>query len=71
MCKINILKIKMLENNMNQSQFADAIGVSRSTINRKLQNLEDFTVGEVKSIIAALNLSSSDVNEIFFDSKVA
>ena len=61
------LKGKMKELNVTQEELAKLIGVSLSTINRKLQNDgESFTVGEVQQIVSALHLSADEARLIFF-----
>ncbi len=66
MSNINILKGKMMENGLNQSQFAKLMGIDRSTLNRKLKTGEDFTVKEANQIVDILSLSYQEAVDIFF-----
>lgn len=60
------LKGKMKELNVTQEELAKLIGVSLSTINRKLQDDgESFTVGEVQRIVSALHLTADEARLIF------
>lgn len=61
------LKGKMRELNVTQEDLAKLIGVSLSTLNRKLQedNGEGFTIGEVIRIRECLKLSAEDASQIF------
>ena len=62
---INKLKGKVVEQGMNIEQLADAIGVDRSSLYRKLNNPEKITVGEAVKIKAVLSISNKDAYEIF------
>ena len=63
---LNKLKGKIVENGMNVERLADAIGVDRSTLYRKLNNGEQITIGEAARIKDALGLSAGDAYDIFF-----
>lgn len=72
MVNVNKLKGKIVENRMNVRELADVIGIDKATMYRKLNNSgESFTIGEMDSIIKALNLSLSEANAIFFSQYVA
>lgn len=66
--RMNILKLKgkVVEKGHSPESFACAIGVDRSTLYRKYENGEKFTVGEVNKIIATLDLTDSETISIFF-----
>jgi predicted transcriptional regulator len=69
--KLNVAKLKgaMRERNVTQEKLSEQIGISISTLNRKLQSPEDgdiFTVGEAVRIVRSLNLSKEDAMAIFF-----
>lgn len=66
-----ILKAKMVENGMTQEQLSQRLGIDRSTLNRKLKNIDSFTVGEAKLLRNVLNLSSNEAVDIFFSQNVA
>lgn len=60
------LKGKMRELGVTQEELAKLIGVSLSTLNRKLQdNGDSFTIGEIQRTVKALHLSSDDARIIF------
>lgn len=63
--KINKLKGRMVENGMNVEQLADAIGIDRATLYRKLNNAEKITIGEVVKMKEALFLDDADAYDIF------
>lgn len=65
------LKIKMLEMDKTLDELAAYIGCNIVTLYRKLNGESDFSRSEVQLIAIFLSLSSSDVNSIFFDDKLA
>ena len=62
---LNKLKGKIVENEMNIEALAEAIGVERSSMYRKLGNFEKITIGEAIKIKDALKLSDDEAYEIF------
>ena len=72
MLKINKLKGKIVENGKTISDVAEAVGIDRATMYRRLaENGETFTVREVSAIAKCLHLTVDDVNDIFFGDFVA
>ncbi len=71
MCKVEKLIGIMSEKKLNQDMLAKQMGISRSTINRKLKTGEDFSIGEAKKMKEILGLSMQEAADIFFDSTVA
>jgi len=65
------LKQKMLEVGKSNKEIAFELGISRSTIQRKLSGEVQFSQGELKVLISVLNLSSEEVMSIFFDVQVS
>lgn len=65
---MNILKLKskMVEKGMNVNALATILGVDRSTLYRKLSEVERFTVGEARKIKDTLDLTDGEASEIFF-----
>jgi plasmid maintenance system antidote protein VapI len=63
--KINLLKAKMVERGMNVEQLAEAIGVDRSSLYRKLNNFEKITIGEAAKIKEVLQLTDAEAIQIF------
>lgn len=64
----DILKGKMKEERMTQKDVAEAIGISLSRFNAKLNNKGDaeFSLGEIRSIKELLSLNPVQVDQIFF-----
>ena len=63
--KINKLKAKIVEKGMNVEALADAIGVDRSSLYRKLNNFEKITIGEAMKIKDALEMTEAEASDIF------
>ena len=65
---MNILKLKgkMVETELTVEALAAKIGVDKSTLYRKMEFGEKFTVGEARKIKDVLSLSNDDVMSIFF-----
>lgn len=62
---IDKLKGKIVANGMNVELLATAIGIDRSSLYRKLNNFEKFTIGEAKAIKGVLNMTDAEACEIF------
>ena len=69
MVNIGKLKGKIREKQMSIDDLAESINISRATLYRKLNESDGskLTVGEVEGISKALDLSTSDINFIFFN----
>lgn len=63
--KINKLKAKIVENGMNVEALADAIGIDRSSLYRKLNNFEKITIGEALRMKDALGMTDEEASDIF------
>jgi transcriptional regulator of acetoin/glycerol metabolism len=63
--KANELKGKIVARGMNVEALADAIGIDRSSLYRKLNNFEKITIGEAIRIKDALCLTNAEAYEIF------
>ena len=71
---MNVAKFKaaIVERGTSVEGLADAIGVSKATIYRKINaGGDDFTIGEVLSIAKALRLTTDEGQQIFFAQNVA
>ena len=71
---MNVAKFKaaIVERGTSVAELADAVGLSKSTLYRKISTGgDDFTIGEVLSITKALHLSSDEGQQIFFAQNVA
>nr|DAK31915.1 MAG TPA: Cro/C1-type HTH DNA-binding domain protein [Caudoviricetes sp.] len=72
MVDVNKLRGRMVEHKINADKMAELIGVNRSTFYRKLENNgEAFTIREVNIIAKVLKLDLTELNAIFFNTKVA
>lgn len=63
---IRKLKGKIVEKGMNVETLAGKLGVDRSTLYRKLDVGEKFTIGEAQKIKSELDLTNEEANDIFF-----
>lgn len=64
---MNKLKGKIIEKGLNVDRLASKTGIHRSSIYRKMNKPENFTVKEVKSIKETLMLTNEEAAEIFFN----
>lgn len=64
----NLLRGKMAECGMNQSQLAVKIGISDNSLSRKILGKREFRLSEVVGICAVLNIENP--KEIFFDENI-
>lgn len=62
---ISKLKGKIVERGMNVEQLADAMGINRASMYRKLKRAEKITIGEALKIREILQLSNAEACEIF------
>ena len=62
---VSKLKGKIVENEMSIEKLADAIGINRSSMYRKLNNAEKITIGEAIKIKSVLSLDDNEAFEIF------
>lgn len=63
--KLNKLKAKIVEKGMNVEALADAIGMERSTLYRKLNKFEKITIGEAIKMKDALEMTDAEATDIF------
>lgn len=68
---INELKAEIVRRGMNIGEFADFIGVSRTTMWRKINNPNTFTLADITKIREVLEIEGKRVIEIFFTDKVS
>ena len=59
------LRAKMTYRNLLQKDMAKALGMTRTTLNLKLQT-GDFKISEIHRIMETIPLSMKEVEEIFF-----
>lgn len=62
---VNKLKGKIVEKEMNVETLAEAIGIDRSSLYRKLNNAEKITIGEALKMKDALKMTDDEAYEIF------
>lgn len=65
------LKGKITERGLSVTEFAEIIGVDRSSLYRKLNNGEKITIGEAAKMKDALGLTNEEATRIFFGENVA
>ena len=63
--KANKLKGKLVEKGMNVETLAKLIGVDKSTLYRKLNDFDTFTLGDVTKIAKVMGLSNKEAYELF------
>ena len=63
---IRELMSELSYNDCNVAEFAEALGLSKSTIYRKLSGQTDFTCTEIKRMRSILDLSDEKLLKIFF-----
>lgn len=63
----NLLKAKIVEHGDTQAQLASAIGISASNLNDKINGKVSFRQNEIASIRNRYNLTSQEVDLIFFN----
>ena len=61
-----LLKIKMLEKDVDVDALCAAVGIDVSTFYRKKTGKSDFYRNEIRAIRCCLDLSDDDVESIFF-----
>lgn len=66
----SLLYDRMAEYRYNQSSLANAIPISRTSINNKLQGKNLFTQWEIKRICEILDIPPTKMGKYFFDQSV-
>lgn len=67
----NLFRAKLAENGLNNKLISEKIGISVSTLQRKISNNGNFSLDEMHAIAKVLNLSKADICDIFFNKEVA
>lgn len=62
---VNKLKGKIVSNGMNVGELAEAIGIDKSSLYRKLNNFEKITIGEALKMKDVLSMNNDEACEIF------
>lgn len=66
MVNTNKLRGKIMEQGLTIGELAPLVGISPSTLGRKIKNRADMTLGEVEAIRCVLNIAPERVMEYFF-----
>lgn len=69
--KINLFKAKLAEKGVTLREISVVMGCNEATLYRKMQGKSDFTRNEIQLIKQKLNLTSEEVELIFFATEVA
>lgn len=70
MVNTNKLRGRIVERGLTFAVLADMIGISSSTLGRKIRNVSDMTLEEVELIRDALDISPGKIMEYFFSDNV-
>lgn len=65
-----LLKKARNQANLTQKEVAEKLGIATKTYNRKELGIIDFTRKEILKLIHILNLSSKEINKIFFNEQL-
>lgn len=65
--RLNELKFEISKKRYGMSEFAELLGLSRSTLFRKINGITEFKLAEIQQIKKLLNLSDQRTIEIFFE----
>lgn len=63
----NKLKAKIIENGLNVEGLAKLIGITKSSMYRKLNNSQRITICEASQIKEVLKMTDEEATQIFFD----
>jgi|LSQX01.2.fsa_nt_gb DNA-binding phage protein len=69
--QINEFKAEVVRKGMTLDDIATKTGMNRTTLWRRLNNPDGFTLKEIKHLKYALDLNGQRVLEIFFDPEVS
>lgn len=64
--QLNKLRAKIVEMNFNMNKLAEDTSMSKITLYRKLNGLQEFKISEIRTLKEILELSPDEINEIFF-----
>ncbi len=67
----NLLKAKMIENEVSVLELCNEMGICEATFYRKLARNGDFSRFEIGKIANMLKLTSEERDKIFFEQKLA
>lgn len=67
----NLLRYHMAKKEINNNKLAKLLGISESSLYRKINGASDFTRNEIQIIRKELDLSDAEVMDIFFNENLA
>lgn len=59
-------KKKLIDSDLTLKEIAQAIGISETTLYRKIRGITDFSRNEMSIIKSTLNLDTDEFEQIFF-----
>ncbi len=62
----NLFKAKAVEKGYDMKQISNCLGISESTLYRKMSGNSDFTRNEIQLLRQFLSLSMEEIDAIFF-----
>lgn len=65
--KLNKLKGKLVENEMDFKSLVKPLGVNYSTVQKRMSGQSEFKISEANEMRKLLKLTDQEVIEIFFD----
>lgn len=65
--RLKELKFEISKNKYGMGEFAELLGLSRSTLFRKINGITEFKLVEIQQIKELLKLSDERTIQIFFD----
>lgn len=71
MFKANLFKAKLAEKGVTLREIAYAMGCNEATLYRKMQGQSDFTRNEIQLIKHTLELTTDEIETIFFALELA
>lgn len=67
----NLLRGAIVAHGYTLLEFSEAVGIKRTALYRKLRGITEFDRSEIERIIAVLDLTADQVNDIFFTPRVS
>lgn len=65
------LKAEIISKNMTMKELAKRLGISRTTLWRKINNPNMFTLADIRAISSVLKLNRAEVASVFFNEEVS
>ena len=61
------LKVEMLRSNINVTQLAEALNITKGALSRKINGITEFSRKDIVAVKEVLHLSPKRIDEIFFN----